>query len=98
MKKYPFNEGDTYYCVHNLEVIESCWDEFSEEAYDASPERNLYSTREGACIGLTDVAHSLRAHLRDVVEEVEELLKETQGLLKETQGYATESYNGKDER
>ena len=34
MKKYPFNEGDIYYTVHNDEIIESDWDHISEKIYN----------------------------------------------------------------
>jgi hypothetical protein len=33
-KSYPFEEGDTYYTIEDGEVVESCWDEVSEEIYD----------------------------------------------------------------
>lgn len=40
MKTYPFNEGDTYYTVEDGEIIESTWDDVSDE----NPNRNLYPT------------------------------------------------------
>lgn len=43
--KYPFNEGDTYY---TLEVVESCWDDASEDMHDDNPNRLYFKTREEA--------------------------------------------------
>ena len=39
---YPFKEGDIYYTIEDNEVIESCWDDVSEEIYRVNPERRLF--------------------------------------------------------
>jgi hypothetical protein len=46
--KYPFKEGDAYYTIEGCEVIESIWDEGSEELYDQNPDRRYYSTAYNA--------------------------------------------------
>ena len=38
---YPFKEGDTYYTIKDGEIIESCWDDISEEMYRANPDIKL---------------------------------------------------------
>jgi hypothetical protein len=40
--KYPFNEGDRYFTVEGKDVIESVWDDVSEEAYDET--KRYYSS------------------------------------------------------
>ncbi|MAR68782.1 MAG: hypothetical protein CL833_16155 [Crocinitomicaceae bacterium] len=52
-KCYPFKEGDTYYTIEesmdsNLryEVVESCWDDVSEEIHDEYGDDLLYFSRE----------------------------------------------------
>ena len=55
---YPFKEGDTYYTtlkhkdkvygLHKYDIIESCWDDISEEYHRASPYRKLFKTRNEA--------------------------------------------------
>ena len=45
---YPFKEGDTYYTIENNEVMESCWDDVSEEIYNIEPVRRLFRTRNEA--------------------------------------------------
>lgn len=37
---FPFNEGDTYFTIENGEVVESVWDDVSEELYD---DRKFYT-------------------------------------------------------
>lgn len=32
--KYPFQEGDDYFTVHDNLIIQSCWDDQSEEMFD----------------------------------------------------------------
>ena len=39
---YPFAEGDTYFTIENGEVIESVWDDVSEEMYDEN-KHNFYT-------------------------------------------------------
>ena len=40
---YPFKEGDTYYVIdENNKVMESCWDEISEELYRSNPDKRLF--------------------------------------------------------
>jgi hypothetical protein len=39
---YPFKEGDTYYTIKDGEIIESCWDDISEEMYRANPDIKLF--------------------------------------------------------
>ena len=34
--EYPFEEGDTYYTIEDEDIVESCWDEQSEELYSES--------------------------------------------------------------
>lgn len=41
-KKYPFNEGDTYYTLENNIWVESCWDCVSEEMHDENPNKKYY--------------------------------------------------------
>jgi hypothetical protein len=45
---YPFNEGDTYYTIDSKGVIESTWDNVSEELYDTNPKRTYFATLEEA--------------------------------------------------
>jgi len=33
-KKYPFNEGDRYFTIDGNTIVESVWDEQSEELYE----------------------------------------------------------------
>jgi hypothetical protein len=51
MKKYPFNEGDIYYTIDNDEIIQSYWDQISEEIY--SDETKYFYTFAGALDYLT---------------------------------------------
>ena len=46
--KYPFKEGDTYYTIELGEVVESCWDDVSEEIHDENPNMRYFKTREEA--------------------------------------------------
>lgn len=46
--KYPFKEGEVYYTIEGCEIIESIWDEGSEELYDQNPDRKYYSTAYNA--------------------------------------------------
>jgi len=39
---YPFEDGYTYYTIENGLVIESVWDEQSEEVHDDNPDRVYY--------------------------------------------------------
>ncbi len=39
---YPFEEGDTYFTIENGEVVESCWDEVSEEMHNDNPKRRYF--------------------------------------------------------
>ena len=44
---YPFNEGQTYYTIEKnsngkWEVIQSCWDDVSEEIYDTNKSKEYY--------------------------------------------------------
>ena len=45
---YPFEEGDTYYTIELGVVVESCWDDVSEEIYDDNPHMRYFETREEA--------------------------------------------------
>lgn len=45
---YPFEEGDTYYTIEQGEVVESCWDDVSEETHDDNPNMRYFETREEA--------------------------------------------------
>lgn len=51
-KCYPFKDGDTYYTIEradresNWEVVESCWDDVSEEIHDGYDDGLLYFSRE----------------------------------------------------
>ena len=49
-KKYPFKEGDTYYTVENGLLVCSCWDDTSEELYDADPEKVYYCVNKSGLI------------------------------------------------
>lgn len=42
-KKYPFEEGETYYTTDkNGLLIQSIWDDISEEIYNKNPKKPLY--------------------------------------------------------
>lgn len=43
---YPFDEGDIYYTIENGDIVESVWDDISEDLYD--PEEKYYSSLESA--------------------------------------------------
>jgi len=43
-KKYPFEEGDNYYTIDGNVIIESCWDDQSEELFDENPNRLYFAT------------------------------------------------------
>lgn len=45
---YPFEEGDTYYTIEQGEVVESCWDDVSEETHDDNPNMRYFNTKEEA--------------------------------------------------
>jgi len=38
VNQYPFNEGDAYYTIHGSEIVESIWDDVSEELHDKNPD------------------------------------------------------------
>tara|TARA_R100000781_G_scaffold16214_2_gene13347 strand:+ start:269 stop:676 length:408 start_codon:yes stop_codon:yes gene_type:complete len=48
---YPFREGDSYWTVHYAEdshqyhIIESCWDDVSEEKFMENPDKILFRTK-----------------------------------------------------
>lgn len=48
---YPFNEGDTYFVVVGGVVVESVWDDVSEEDYDPI-QYSYYRTYADACNSL----------------------------------------------
>lgn len=48
--RYPFKEGDTYYTVENGLLVCSCWDDTSEELYDADPEKVYYCVNKDGLI------------------------------------------------
>ena len=52
---YPFKEGDTYYTIENMEVIESCWDDVSEEMYRSNPDRRLFEKESVALMYATQI-------------------------------------------
>jgi hypothetical protein len=43
-KKYPFQEGDDYYTINGNNIIQSCWDDQSEELFDENPNSLLFTT------------------------------------------------------
>ena len=43
---YPFDEGDIYYTIENGDIVESVWDDISEDLYD--PKEKYYSSLESA--------------------------------------------------
>jgi len=58
-KEYPFNEGDTYWTIEeivgsNLDgsrvivVLESCWNDQSEEIHDQEPDKIYYQSKKHA--------------------------------------------------
>ena len=49
MKKYPFNEGDDYWTIEDGVVVHSCWDDISEQLYDANPNQKYFATEEECC-------------------------------------------------
>ena len=41
--QYPFNDGDIYFAVdEDGKLVESVWDDISEEMYDENPDRLLF--------------------------------------------------------
>lgn len=42
MTEYPFKEGDTYFTIENDTVVESCWDDVSEELH--TPDKIYFKT------------------------------------------------------
>lgn len=48
MKYYPFKEGSDYYTIENGEVVESCWDDVSEDIHDNNPNKIYFKTKEEA--------------------------------------------------
>jgi hypothetical protein len=44
--KYPFDEGDTYYVIENGSIVQSIWDDVSEQLY--VPHKRYYSTLDQA--------------------------------------------------
>lgn len=52
---YPFREGDRYFTIEDNRIIESVWDDVSEEIYDAS---------RGSGKMYFDTAHEAFLHLR----------------------------------
>ena len=60
---YPFKKGDTYYTVetmkdeynrNKLEVIESVWDDVSEELYMEKPNMKLFDNKASAYMHLIE--------------------------------------------
>jgi hypothetical protein len=47
-RTYPFDEGDSYYIVDNHLIIESCWDEQSEELH--TEEKIYFSNYKDAVV------------------------------------------------
>ena len=49
---YPFNEGDTYFTLEKvndkMQVVESVWDDVSEELHNQNPSRFYASSRQDA--------------------------------------------------
>ena len=45
---YPFEEGDTYYTIEDLQIVESTWDYVSEEIYEENPKDFYFHTRRSA--------------------------------------------------
>tara|TARA_Y100001937_G_C7048914_1_gene298141 strand:- start:522 stop:872 length:351 start_codon:yes stop_codon:yes gene_type:complete len=44
---YPFRDGQTYYTIEDdNEIVESVWDDISEEFYRENPDKKLFSTYE----------------------------------------------------
>ena len=61
---YPFKEGDTYYMIRKmkddynrdkLEVIESVWDDVSEELYMEKPDEKLFNNKASAYMHLIEI-------------------------------------------
>ena len=61
---YPFKEGDTYYMIRKmkddynrdkLEVIESVWDDVSEQLYMEKPDEKLFNNKASAYIHLIEM-------------------------------------------
>ena len=46
--KYPFVEGQRYYTIEGNEVVESVWDDQSEEMHDENPNRQYFFTVDEA--------------------------------------------------
>lgn len=43
---YPFEEGDRYFTIENGDIVESVWDDISEDLYD--PNEKYYPSVESA--------------------------------------------------
>jgi hypothetical protein len=43
---FPYAEGDTYYTIEDGEVVESCWDDISEQDYD--PHQPMFASEYSA--------------------------------------------------
>ena len=46
MAEYPYNEGDVYYTIEDGTIIESVWDDVSEEIFDT--DKVYYDTLQEA--------------------------------------------------
>ena len=56
--KFPYKEGDDYYCIEQNLVIRSCWDDISESIHTS--DKIYYSTKEEAVL-----AHYKANHNKD---------------------------------
>lgn len=66
---FPFSEGDTYYTIEKGEVVESCWDDQSEEIFMA----NLNSEYESTVSYFMDVEDAYIAMRREEVKSAKKL-------------------------
>jgi len=55
---YPFDEGETYYVIEHGKVIESCWDDVSEEMNDEYPNRMYFYSKNRAIAYLDSVVEN----------------------------------------
>ena len=75
---YPYSEGQTYYTIEGNAVVESCWDDISEEIHDdnvrTGTKIRYYKTKKEAL--LIAAAPDLLAALEEIRAEVVEWVQD----------------------
>ena len=74
-KTYPFNEGDRYWTIvhiyDHVTLVESIWNDISEESYDENPNRICYSSIDNAIHNLPEGYKTVSVSFVDKEEEAE---------------------------